>query len=459
MSDCQAAAQPREGSVWRKLICVLLGAFLLGIVWPSRQVSSQQAAVEQQQNAAELVRLYDRWKETQDAEDKIKLGEQVLTLEPVLKDWPLLAAREHIKGELWFELGYAYVNRIAGDRADNLEKAITAYEMALPSFILNAMVGEWATTQNNLANAFWNRIRGDRADNLEKTIAAYETSLRVFTRETFPHEWADTQNNVGIAYRDRIRGDRADNLEKAIAAFEAALTVRTREALPREWAYTQNHLAGAYRSRIRGDQADNLEKAIGAYEATLDGVHARRPSARMGAHAEQPRDRLRGAHPRRSGRQPGEGDCGLRGGAHCHSHAKFCRATGQIRRTISPTPIATASAAIEPTTWRKRLPPSRRRSQCSLAKLSRATGRNTAEQPRQRLRGARPRRSSRQPGKGIAAYEAALLVFTREALPREWARTQNNLASVYQHRIRGDRGRQSGESDCRLRGGADGVYA
>src|SRR5687768_9706455 len=108
--------------MWRLL---MLGAFLLGVVWPSSQVLSQQVAVGQQ-NAAELVRLYDRWKETQDTEEKIKLGEQVLTLEPVLKDWPLLTAREHIKGELWFELGYAYANRIPGERADNLEKAIAA---------------------------------------------------------------------------------------------------------------------------------------------------------------------------------------------------------------------------------------------------------------------------------------------------------------------------------------------
>jgi tetratricopeptide (TPR) repeat protein len=39
----------------------------------------------------------------------------------------------------------------------------------------------------------------------------------------------------------------------------------------------------------------------------------------------------------------------------------------------------------------------------------------------------------------IAAYEAALEVLTREALPEKWATTQNNLGLAYQNRIRGER--------------------
>ncbi|MBG1259772.1 tetratricopeptide repeat protein, partial [Nostoc sp. BAE] len=39
----------------------------------------------------------------------------------------------------------------------------------------------------------------------------------------------------------------------------------------------------------------------------------------------------------------------------------------------------------------------------------------------------------------IAAYTAALTVYTREALPQDWAMTQNNLANAYSERIKGDR--------------------
>jgi CHAT domain-containing protein len=40
---------------------------------------------------------------------------------------------------------------------------------------------------------------------------------------------------------------------------------------------------------------------------------------------------------------------------------------------------------------------------------------------------------------GIAAYETALQVRTREAFPQDWAATQNNLANAYRNRIRGEK--------------------
>ena len=111
---------------------------------------------------------------------------------------------------------------------------------------------------------------GNKPDNVEIAITGYEIVATVFTRETSPEQWAMTQNNLGNAYRDRIRGDKADNLENAIAAYEQALEVRTRTDFPVDWAMTQNNLGNAYRHRIRGDKADNLENAIAAYQQALE---------------------------------------------------------------------------------------------------------------------------------------------------------------------------------------------
>jgi tetratricopeptide (TPR) repeat protein len=166
-------------------------------------------------------------------------------------------------------LANAYCDRIRGERAENLEQAITAYELALQVRTREAFPQDWAGTQNNLANAYLYRIRGERAENLEQAIAAYELALQVYTREAFPEKWAGTQNNLGNAYRDRIRGERAENLEQAIAAYELALQVYTREAFPEKWAGTQNNLGNTYRDRIRGERAENLEQAIAAYELAL----------------------------------------------------------------------------------------------------------------------------------------------------------------------------------------------
>ena len=41
-------------------------------------------------------------------------------------------------------------------------------------------------TQNNLGNAYCDRIRGERAENLEQAIAAYQQALEVYTRQAFP---------------------------------------------------------------------------------------------------------------------------------------------------------------------------------------------------------------------------------------------------------------------------------
>ena len=114
-----------------------------------------------------------------------------------------------------------------------------------------------------------NRIRGDKAENIERAIAGYEQALQVMTRQAMPVEWAQTMMNLAIAYSDRIRGDKAENIERAIAGYEQALQVMTRQAMPVEWATTMMNLATAYSDRIRGDKAENIERAIAGYEQAL----------------------------------------------------------------------------------------------------------------------------------------------------------------------------------------------
>jgi tetratricopeptide (TPR) repeat protein len=67
---------------------------------------------------------------------------------------------------------------------------------------------EWAGTLNNLALAYSDRIRGDRAENLEKAIELYEQALEVHTRDDFPENWAMNQHNLANAYRKRVLGER-----------------------------------------------------------------------------------------------------------------------------------------------------------------------------------------------------------------------------------------------------------
>ena len=161
----------RRGSMRRVLACVVFGVLPAGAEWPAPQAFAQQDEVEEQQKAAEFARLHELWQQVRDPEEKIALGEQALALEPPLKNWPLQDGRDRIIGRLLSEVGFAYDDRGVGDRADNLEKAIAAYEAALTVLTREASEREWAATQNNLGLAYERRIRGDRADNLEKAIA------------------------------------------------------------------------------------------------------------------------------------------------------------------------------------------------------------------------------------------------------------------------------------------------
>ena len=327
---------------------------------------------------------------------------------------------------------------------------------------------------------------GQREENLERAVAAYERSAEsLHAARPIRRMGMDPGRPRRGVYRNRIRGDRADNLEKAIAAYEAALTVRTREATPHDWALTQNNLG----DRLREPHPRRPGREPGEGDCRLRGRRSRcrraRPCRRLGGDAEQPRRSPIRPHPRRPGRQPGEGDRHLRGGAHgadargppaglgadadnlgiayVQPHprrpgrqpgeghrrprggAHGTNARGPAARLGGdaaqpwPSPMRTASAATGPTTWRRRSPPTRRRSRCVRARPPQdwATTQNNLGIV---LSEPRPRRPGRQPGEGDRRLEAALTVRTREALPQGVGATHSqSRAGVRSARIRGER--------------------
>ncbi|WP_044035276.1 tetratricopeptide repeat protein, partial [Microcystis aeruginosa] len=167
-------------------------------------------------------------------------------------------------------LALAYGKRIKGNKADNLELAITACNEALKVRSIDKIPLGWANTKNTLAGAYADRIKGDKAENLELAIKFYNEVLQVRTYDKSPRVWAGTQCDLASAYADRIRGDKKENFDKSINFIQEALRVYNRDAFPYEWALTQNHLGTVYGDRIRGERADNLEKAIASYNLSLE---------------------------------------------------------------------------------------------------------------------------------------------------------------------------------------------
>jgi CHAT domain-containing protein len=178
-------------------------------------------------------------------------------------------------------LATAYYVRIRGDKAQNIEAAIAAYQQALTVATKAAMPVEWAETTMNLGSAYLGRIQGDKAQNVEAAIAAYQQSLTVRTQANMPVEWALTMNNLANAYASRIRGDKAQNIEDAIAAYQHALTVRTQAAMPVDWATTMMNLAIAYRT------AKRWPDAYTTYAETITGIEALRSEIKSGDDAKQ----------------------------------------------------------------------------------------------------------------------------------------------------------------------------
>ncbi|MEY3870236.1 MAG: hypothetical protein RLZZ338_4130 [Cyanobacteriota bacterium] len=335
-------------------------------------------------------------------------------------------------------LANAYCDRIKGEKADNLETAIASYKASLEVYTRDAFPYEWAMTQNNLAIAYQNRIKGEKADNIETAIACYLASLEVLTREAFPYEWATTQNNLGAAYSHRIKGEKADNIETAIACYLASLEVYTRDAFPYEWAGTQNNLGEAYRNRIKGEKADNIETAITCFKASLEV----RNSDAFPYDWANTQNNLANAY---LNRIKGEKADNIE-----HAIASYQASLEVLTREAFPQYWANTQnnlgAAYTDRIKGEKADNVETAIACHLASLEVYTHdafpyewarsqNNLGAAYSHRIKGEKADNIET----GIACYQASLEVYTRDTFPQDWAMTQNNLANAYSHRIKGEK--------------------
>lgn len=153
-----------------------------------------------------------------------------------------------------------------------LERAIEAFEEALPLWGHERRPQDWAATQNNLGNAIG--VLGQRQqdqDMLAQSIAAFEAALEVQTQDTMPQAWASTHSNLA-AVLQTVGQQKKDSkmLKRAVDGYKAALTVWTRERKPLVWALTMRNLGSALRllgNLRKGPRT--LEQSVAAYNAAL----------------------------------------------------------------------------------------------------------------------------------------------------------------------------------------------
>src|SRR5262245_26240131 len=117
-------------------------------------LSAQQDEVAQQQKALEVEQLWGRLQKKIDPAERIGLDEQAVKLwgEPV--QWTLSIAREEARARLWWYSGDGYAETTVGDKAENVERAIAAYNRALSYFGRERSAQEWASLQYKLGLAY-----------------------------------------------------------------------------------------------------------------------------------------------------------------------------------------------------------------------------------------------------------------------------------------------------------------
>jgi CHAT domain-containing protein len=387
--------------------------------------------------AEEFVRLLSNHKETGDTEEKIRALKGAIDLEPRVPDAAIKLPREQMRGMLLFALGLTYqTERTVGERSDNIEEAIAAYEASLELLTQKTDTRTWAEAQKRLGEAYRDRTRGDPAEDLERTIDGFECALKVLIQHAFPDEWAALQHELGDAFLDRIKGDRAENMEHAIRAFENALIVFTPEAFPDAYATVQSNLASAYLHRIRGELAENFEKAIAACDKALTVFtpesHPMEWAQTMGNRGNAYSFRICGVRADNIEQAIADNEAALK--IFPSGSTSWAKTEGNLAKCYSERIRGERAENIE---W-------------AIAACNTALSVFTHEAyPRDRttvlsvLGGAYADRiegsRSENIELAIAAYQDAATVWTRDKFSLEWARTQNNLAVVLSNRVLGDR--------------------
>jgi hypothetical protein len=159
-------------------------------------------------------------------------------------------------------LARMYPKRMAGNRTENLTKALAAANTALrvgqhpcpcsprppcpPSF-----VAEMYTIMGSIYADPHFESNDSRAANEDLAIRHYLASLQLSPMHEDNENWADRQLEVGVIYFGRKNGKPRSNVKVAIKHLGEALKVFTESEHPDKWAKTHQWLASSYSELIR----------------------------------------------------------------------------------------------------------------------------------------------------------------------------------------------------------------
>ncbi len=344
----------------------------------------------------------------------------------------------HAWGKANLLLCQAYHARTKGEKKENLNAATAHGERALQVLVPDAFPQLWATLQHPLDETYLVRSTEKRRATIEKAITFYEAALQVYTREAFPEQWATIQNNAGRAYVFRIEREKGKNIEQAVVRYKAVLALYTRETFPEQWAMTQNNLGNAYLHRIWGERRSNIELAIACHEAALQ-VYTREAFSEQWAMAQNDLGRAY------STRIIGEKQANVEKAIACYELALQVYTLDAFPEQWASTQHNLGNAWSLPTDGQKQSNIEQAIA-CYTAALQVYTREAYPEQWAMVLSNVGRAYMVRIIGQrqvnveqAIAYYAAALRVYTHDDFPEQWAMIQNSLGQAYTERVTGDR--------------------
>ena len=158
------------------------------------------------------------------------------------------------------------------------EKAINCFKDALQIYTLNDHPEDWAMLQVDLGHIYMDRISGNRADNIEKALFHYTCGKNHISKHQNPFRWAKIEYSLGHALVERSLGNRISDIARAIIHLEEALEFFKENEYPGEHLLANSALGHAWTETFHleknvfrnGDSQLYLEKAIDCYQSVLN---------------------------------------------------------------------------------------------------------------------------------------------------------------------------------------------
>ena len=180
------------------------------------------------------------------------------------------------QAELLLSIAFVLKDRSGGDRSRNIERALECARAALDAGRGQGDAPSEADARMILGVLYGERIEGRSDENSDRAVAELTRAIELLDADRDRINWGSAQHNLGRIYAARRWiGASEENLRRAIYHYRLSLAAHPRAERPYDWATSQLTLANAY-SQLAGDVGDPLagqeflQQAVTSYLAAAE---------------------------------------------------------------------------------------------------------------------------------------------------------------------------------------------